>query len=88
LRAAQHLDAVDVRELLHQEAALRDLPDAVDVGADVRDAAHAEIRTACAAAAAGDDDVRDRLADVLERVEAARLQGVAGECDDGDRDFL
>jgi hypothetical protein len=65
LRAAKNLDAVDVDELLCQEAGRADLPDAVDVGADVRDTANAEVRAARTAAATRDDEVRYRLADVF-----------------------
>ena len=63
LRAAQHFDAVEIDELADQRARGIDLPNAVDVGADVRNAAHAEARALRArAAAARYDDVRNCLA--------------------------
>src|SRR5690606_4421358 len=88
LRTAQHLDAVDVDELLSQEAGRADLPDAVDVYADVRQAADAELRLARAAAAALNVDVRNVVADVFEAVEPLQLEGIAGQRHDRDRNLL
>ena len=84
----KHFDAVDVDELLRQEARGADLPNAIDVGADVRDAAHAEARAAGAAGAARDDDVRYALTDLFEVVDAARLEAFARDRDDGDGHLL
>ena len=88
LRTAQDFDAVDVDELLRQEARGADLPNAIDVGADVRDAAHAEARAAGAAGAARDDDVRYALTDLFEVVDAARLEAFARDGDDRDGHLL
>jgi hypothetical protein len=88
LRAAQHFDAIDLDELVGQEAGSADLPNAVDVGADARNAAHAEVRAAGAAAAARDEHVRDALADFFEVIDAARLEAVARDRDDRDRNLL
>src|SRR6185295_3266622 len=45
MRAAQHLDAIEVDEFAYECARRIDLPDAVDIRADVRNAAHTEARS-------------------------------------------
>jgi len=88
LRSAQNFDAVEVDELLREEAVGGHLPHAVDVRADGWNSAHAEDRAARTAAAARDDDVRHTRADPLEVVEAAHLEVLTRDRDDRDRHVL
>ena len=61
-----------------------DLPDPVDIRADVGIPRMRKIAPAGAAAAARDQDVRNGLTQILQRIDAPQLQGVPRDRDDRD----
>jgi len=88
LRAAQDFDAIEVDELAQQQAVVGNLPDAVDVGADVRDAADRERCSIGAAEIAGDDEVRHYGFQVFHVLDALAFEHVACEGDYRQRHVL
>ncbi len=88
LRPAQHLDTIDIDEVLNEKPGRPDLPHAVDIQTDVREPADREVGTIGTGAAALNVDVRNVVADVLETVEALQLQRVARHGDDRDGHLL